>query len=54
MEERMTDALNRVSLMLRGMSMDPAIPAHAKEVMMDRVVEIESLLEEASDEGGDG
>lgn len=54
MEERMTDALNRVSLLLRGMAMDPAIPAHAKEVMMGRVAEIESLLEEASDEGGDG
>ena len=54
MKERMTDALNRVSLMLRGMTMDPAIPAHAKEAMMDRVVEIESLLEDASDEGWDG
>lgn len=31
--------------LLRGMTLDPAIPAHAKEVMRDRIAEIEAAVE---------
>lgn len=36
--------------MLRGMTLDPAIPAHAKEVMTERYREIEALLEGYADD----
>lgn len=37
----MEDAAN----MLRGMTMDPAIPAHAKDAMQSKIAELESAVE---------
>lgn len=31
--------------MLRGMTLDPAIPAHAKDAMRDRIAELEAVVE---------
>jgi uncharacterized protein (UPF0147 family) len=34
--------------MLRGMTMDPAIPAHAKEAMRSRIANLETSAQEAA------
>lgn len=52
MNEDTIDLLNRTALMLRGMTMDPAIPTLVKGVMWDRIATIEAFVERAL-EGGD-
>ena len=37
------EALDKTALMLRGMTMDPAIPKHAKGAMLERIKELEAL-----------
>lgn len=51
MEEELESAAN----MLRGMTLDPAIPEHAKEAMRHRYERIEAFLEGFADtDEGDG
>lgn len=38
------ELLDRTALMLRGMTLDPAIPKHAKEAMRGRIEELEAFL----------
>jgi len=38
--------------MLRGMTMDPAIPAHAKDAMRKRITELEAAVEKTCRDGG--
>lgn len=45
------ELLESTSNMLRGMTMDPSIPAHAKEAMQVRISEIERAVEEHLYEG---
>lgn len=39
------DMANSTALMLRGMTLDPAIPEHAKEAMRLRVDQLEAFAE---------
>lgn len=51
--ERLDNAreeLESVANMLRGMTLDPAIPAHAKEAMHHRIAHIEGLFHDPSDD----
>ncbi len=41
--------IDETACMLRGMTMDPAIPKHAKEAMRSKVTELEALVEAHAD-----
>ena len=41
--------IDRTSNMLRGMTMDPAIPGHAKMAMQVAIQQLEEALEELED-----
>ncbi len=43
------DLIDQTANMLRGMTMDPAIPKHAKEAMWARIRTLESAAEHAMD-----
>ena len=45
MDEATVQLLENTANMLRGMTMDPAIPAHAKEAMRSKIAELESAAE---------
>lgn len=49
MPETAEQLLESTANMLRGMTLDPAIPEHAKEVMRDRFALIEAFLEGFAD-----
>lgn len=42
--EELLQLLEKTASMLRGMTMDPAIPAHAKEAMRSRISELEAAV----------
>ena len=39
------ELINNTALMLRGMTLDPSIPRHAKQVMQSRIQVLEEALE---------
>lgn len=43
----MIDVVEQTANMLRGMTMDPTIPAHAKEVMLSRIRTLDSAAKNA-------
>lgn len=49
--EEVIEIIEQTANMLRGMTMDPAIPKHAKEAMRSRILQLdeaaEKLLKEA-------
>jgi len=47
--EELLQLLEDTANMLRGMTMDPAIPAHAKEAMRSRISELEKAVAENLD-----
>jgi hypothetical protein len=49
-QEQALDLLETTALMLRGMTLDPAIPEHAKGAMRSRIQSIEEFVGEALDE----
>lgn len=44
--EQLLALVDRTALMLRGMTLDPAIPPHAKEVMSVRIADLEAAVAE--------
>lgn len=42
--EELLELMEHTANMLRGMTMDPAIPAHAKEAMRERIAELEAAV----------
>ena len=42
--EEIYDIINSTALMLRGMTFDPGIAQHAKEVMQAKIQELEEAL----------
>jgi hypothetical protein len=44
--EEALDLLDKTACMLRGMTLDPAIPEHAKEAMRSRIQQIEAFVGE--------
>lgn len=47
--DELLDLAENTANMLRGMTLDPAIPQHAKDVMLDRIRELETAVEEHDD-----
>ena len=47
MIEKLAGLMEQTAYMLRGMTMDPAIPKHAKDAMHLRIKELEDAVEEA-------
>ena len=45
--EKCVSLMEDTANMLRGMTMDPAIPDHAKEAMRSRFAELEAMVETA-------
>jgi len=43
--EELLQLMENTANMLRGMTMDPAVPAHAKEAMGVRIVALEDAVE---------
>lgn len=43
--EELLQLLEDTANMLRGMTMDPVIPAHVKEVMQSRIAALEGAVE---------
>lgn len=43
--EEVLDLLNSTALMLRGMTLDPAIPVHAKSAMLVKIHRLEEMNE---------
>lgn len=43
-KEELLQLLENTAKLLRGMTMDPAIPAHAKDSMMSRAKELEAMV----------
>lgn len=43
-QKQALEMLDRTALMLRGMTMDPAIPEHAKEAMRARIKDLEAFV----------
>ena len=43
-DEEALALLDRTALMMRGMTMDPAIPPHAKDALRSRITDIESFV----------
>ena len=43
--EKCVSLMEDTANMLRGMTMDPAIPEHAKEAMRSRSAELEAMVE---------
>lgn len=43
--EELLQLMEDTANMLRGMTMDPAIPAHAKDAMRARIAKIEAAVE---------
>ena len=39
------DVIEETANMLRGMTLDPAIPKHAKEAMWNKIADLEKLVE---------
>lgn len=52
MTEEILQLLENTANLLRGMTMDPAIPKHAKDAMRSRIVELEAAVSRAIDAGG--
>lgn len=46
MDEELLQLVEDTANMLRGMTMDPAIPKHAKEAMWSRITELEKAVKE--------
>lgn len=44
--ETLLQLIDSTACLLRGMTLDPAIPKHAKEVMWLRIAELEKAVEE--------
>ena len=42
--EELLQLLEDTACMLRGMTMDPAIPAHAKDAMRSKIAELEAAV----------
>ncbi len=49
LKEELLLAIESAANMLRGMTMDPAIPAHAKEAMRSKYAELEAIVERNAD-----
>ncbi len=47
--DELLQMIENTANMLRGMTMDPAIPEHAKEAMRSRIVELERAVDENLD-----
>lgn len=47
------ELLDKLALMMRGMTMDPAIPDHAKEALQAAIKEAEDAVAEHSDTTGE-
>lgn len=43
--EELVELIDSTSNMLRGMTMDPAIPKHAKDAMWSRIAQLEAVVE---------
>lgn len=43
--EELLQLMENTANMLRGMTMDPAIPAHAKDAMRRQIAELEAAVE---------
>ncbi len=41
--EELQQLIEDTANMLRGMTLDPAIPAHAKDVMRSKIVELDAV-----------
>ena len=50
-QETALSLLDTTAAMLRGMTMDPAIPRHAKEAMWSRIATLEAFVEHALADG---
>ena len=44
MDEELLQLIEDTANMLRGMTMDPAIPKHAKDAMWSRIAELEQAV----------
>lgn len=43
--EELLQLMENTANMLRGMTMDPAVPAHAKDAMRSQIAELEAAVE---------
>ena len=50
MNDHLLILIENTANMLRGMTLDPAIPAHAKEAMHAQIEELESAVQKAVDD----
>ena len=48
-DEEALELMEATANMLRGMTMDPAIPAHAKDAMRERIAALEAAVESRID-----
>jgi hypothetical protein len=48
--DELIELLEKTANMLRGMTFDPQIPAHAKTAMRERAEEIDACIEKHSNE----
>lgn len=49
LKEELLELIQNTAYMLRGMTMDPAIPKHAKDAMRSRITELEAAVEKHAD-----
>ena len=48
--EKLIELVEKTACMLRGMTMDPAIPKHAKDAMRAKVTELEEAAQRHANE----
>lgn len=48
-DDALYSAINDTALMMRGMTMDPSIPQHAKEAMQSRIALLEGVAQQLYD-----